>query len=206
MSPSLHRLIALALLISLIGAGYYAFDRYWLGHFQRYSDESTQLLDRLVRFKRLAASREPLANAIKKVREASPDNAYYLSQASPNLAATDLQQQVRSAIESNGGSLTSTQILPVSQQGNFSRVAIRVQMTGDVPVLQKMLYALETAQPLLFIENVQIRGRTIRQRVRTPQNQPRDRRTRRNQPRTPPQIKTTVQLTTQFELVGYMRS
>jgi hypothetical protein len=115
-----------------------------------------------------------------------------------------VQQQVKAIIESNGGRLASTQVLPESDEGGFTRVTIRVQiLVNDVVALQKTLYALESATPLLFMDNVQLRARTVRKRVPAAVSvNPAERRNRR---RRPVEIKTETQLTLQFELAGFMR-
>ena len=59
-------------------------------------------------------------------------------------------------------------------------------------VIQKVLYDLESKTPLLFVNNLQVTARTLRRRRYSRRN--------RNTP-----VETTVQLTVQFELAGYMR-
>ncbi len=79
-------------------------------------------------------------------------------------------------------------ILPVTQDSGFTRVAIRAQMQGGTEVLQKVLHGLETARPLLFVDNLTIRSQLIRKRVRGSR-----------------EVSTTLRMTTVFELAGYMR-
>ncbi|MEZ5584099.1 MAG: type II secretion system protein GspM [Candidatus Competibacteraceae bacterium] len=148
-----------------------------------------QLQERLQRANAMVAQRPALEQRINAIKQNDTINAYYLNQASPTIAATDLQQRVKTAVEGNGGELTSVQILPVTTEGAFSKVAIRAQMTGDTEVLRKTFHALESNPPALFIDNIQIRARPIRQRRRSRTEQP----------------ITEIRLTTQFELAGYMR-
>ena len=185
----LQRLLSVALLLLLLLGAYILIDRYLLGQYEFYQDNIAELQDRLQRVRNIIAMRPDLEARLQQTRQDDSIDAYYLQQSSSTLAATELQQLVKSAIESNGGDLVSTQILPVSDEGAFSRIAIRVQMTGDTATLQKMLHTLESARPLLFVDNLQIRSQPIRQR--DPDN--------RNQ------IKVEIRLTTQFELAGYVR-
>jgi general secretion pathway protein M len=83
----------------------------------------------------------------------------------------------------------------VNVEGGFSKVTIRVQMTSDTDALQKVLYDLESHEPLFFIDNLQVRARPVRQ----------PRRRLRGNAQQPPQAPSTVQLTTRFELAGFMR-
>ena len=195
MSTSAHRLIALLLLALFIGGGQWLYERYWLGRHQLYAETTEQLQDRLLRYQRLIAQRPQLEQRLSEVRQSDAVDVYYLSQETPTLAATELQRRASQAVQSSGGSLTSSQVLPVEQESDFTKVAIRIQMNGDVEALNKTLYALESERPAVFVDNVQIRARTIRQRV--PRRTDRDRRG--------VEIKTQIQLITQFELAGYMQ-
>lgn len=195
MSTSAHRLVALLLLALLLGGGQWLFERYWLGFRQHYAEATEQLQDRLMRYQRLIAQRPLLEQKLGEVREDDTVDAYYLNQTSPTLAATELQRRAGQVVQNNGGSLTSSQILPVEEEDGFSKVGIRVQMNGSVDALNKALYVLESTRPTVFIDNVQIRARTVRQRVPS----------RSAQQNGGVEIKTEIQLTAQFELAGYMR-
>jgi general secretion pathway protein M len=199
MSPSIHRSVALLLLVLVATGAYAAFERVWLQQYRYYSDQLSELQDRLWRYQRLLGARDQLADTLAVVRQDSSADAYYLDQTAPPLAATELQQRVSRAVQASGGSLSSSQILPAGNEQGFTRVAIRVQLTGDVNTLQQTLYALESAQPMLFVDNVQVRSRTIRQRVRA---------TRGPDGRPLPaseRYRTEVQLIAQFDVAGYMR-
>ena len=185
----IHRLVALALLVVVLFAGYMLIDRFVIGRYKFYQDNISQLQDRLQRYENMLSMREDLEERLQQIKQDNSIDVYYLQQSSSVLAAADLQQQVKSAVENNGGNLVSTQILPVSDEGMFSKVAIRVQMTGDTEALQKTLYDLESARPLLFIDDLQVRGQPIRQRNPNDRNE----------------ITLRIQLTTQFELSGYIR-
>lgn len=182
-----HCRIAIALLLFVLLAGYWLMARPMIAKYHDYRANIEQLQDRLQRLRRMLASRQALQEQIQQVRQNGVVNSYYLKQSSPTLAATDLQQKVKEIVESNGGSLVSTQILPVTKEGDFSKVAIRVAMTGDTETLQKLSYVLESARPLLFVDDLQIRTRQIRQFNRRGNTDD-----------------TQVQLSIQFDLSGYM--
>ncbi len=185
---NIHRIVSLLLLLTLVAGGYWLVDGVLLAKHQFYQHNIEQLQNRLQRYQALLNTREGLEAQIQGIQQNQLDKTYYLGQASPTLAATHLQQQAKKAVKSIGGSLVSTQILPVADESGFSKVAIRVQMTGDTVVIQKVLYALESARPLLFVDNFRVRSRIIRRRAR-------DRKSTTEQ----------VQLTLQLELSGYMR-
>jgi general secretion pathway protein M len=202
MTENLHRIIAIALLIAVLLGGYWLVENIWLDRYIYYRDTAEQLQDRLQRYSSISATRPQLEEEIQKIRQDNSVDNFYLIQESPTLAASDLQQQVKGIIESNGGRLASTQILPVVDEGPLTKVAIRVQITvTEMDAMQKTLHALESARPVLFVDNVQIRARTVRKRVPRTQS----RRDLRNRGRQPQPVTTETQLTMQFELAGYMR-
>lgn len=192
MSPAAHRLVAVLLLLLLVASGYLLFDRVWLGQYRLYQQAQLDLQDRLQRYQRLMATREPLEAQLQQVRRERATEDYYLPRTTPTLAATALQQQISQLVQSNGGSLASSQILPAQEQDRFVRVAVRVQLTGDAETLQRTLYSLESAEPLLFVDNLQVRSRTVRERVRGA--------TRGEQ-----RIRTVTQLIIQADVAGYMQ-
>lgn len=183
-----QRLLAVALLVVVLAVLYWLIDDLLISRYRNYEAEIDRLQSRLQTLQRMLATREDLETKLRQIRQDQSINLYALKQASPTLAATDLQQRVETVVESAGGDLISTQILPVADEEGFARVAISIRMNGDTEVLQKVLYELESNKPLVFIDNLQITARTIRQRRRS-----RDK---------PPE--TTVQLTAQFDLAGYI--
>lgn len=205
MTPNLHRLLSLAILLVFVGIGYYLVAEVWLDRYQYYRDTIEQSQDRLQRYHRIAASRPELERALRAINQDQSAETYYLDQTAPNLAATELQQQVKNIVQANGGRIASSQVLPYSQEGGFTVVPIRVQLlVTDMASLQKSLHALESAKPILFVDNVQMRARQVRKRQPVARNL--SRAERRAQRRTRRQIVTETQLTAQFELAGYIRN
>lgn len=196
-SENYHRVAAVVLLVVVVFGIYSLVDGVLAERYRFYRDHVEELQDRLQRLDSMLATGPELETRIRQVRADSPVGRYTLKPAPPPIAATELQQQVKDVVESNGGNLVSTQILPVNVEGGFSKVTIRVQMSSDTEALEKVLYDLESHEPLLFIDNFQVRARPVRR--------PR-RRLRGNAKPPSPQAPDTVQLTTRFELAGFMRA
>ena len=92
-------------------------------------------------------------------------------------------------IRDRGGTLQSTQVLPPTEEGNAVKVIVSAAINGDIDSLRKVLYDLEAQTPLLFVDNLQVSARE-------------------NRPRLPSgrfANYTRVQLSTQFEVSGYLR-
>ena len=73
---------------------------------------------------------------------------------------------IKQAIVEAGGQLSSTQGLPIITKNNFERIPINVRMTGNSEVLRAVLYKIETATPLVVVDQIDIRPmRGVRNRV-----------------------------------------
>ena len=166
-TPFQNRLLALGLLLLSLGLVYLAVLHPLWRAFYSNRERIADYQDRIARFEGIAAKRPALEQRVRKLRRQRKLIRYTLNAQSPTLAAALLQDRVKSIVEGNGGRLTSTRILPVSNTGAFFQVAINVQMRVSTRALQDVLYGLESGAPYLLIENLTIlsRGRRIYRRA-----------------------------------------
>ncbi len=88
------------------------------------------------------------------------NQANFLEQKSRALAAADLQRLLDLLIEETGGILISTQVLPDTGNNSiFPEITVSVHLRGATTSLQKLLYRLDSGQPLLFMDNLLIQKR-----------------------------------------------
>lgn len=159
------RLLALALLI-VVGLGtvrLIALPVLAAYHETAASIEQSRTL--LRRYQALAAQRPQLEERLAARQEADAGSGAYLKGSSEALAAAALQEQVRTIISAAGGELRSTQILPVQPfgpEGSIRRASLRLQLAVDIEGLQQLLYELETVEPYLFVDDLNIRERRLR--------------------------------------------
>jgi len=83
----------------------------------------------------------------------------FLEEKQHTLAAADLQQYLKTVIESHEGNLVSAQPITDINTKPFPKVTIKIHMRGNINVLQKTLYQLESSRPQLFIDDVIIQRR-----------------------------------------------
>jgi general secretion pathway protein M len=97
---------------------------------------------------------------------------------------------IKKMVTDAGGELISTQVIPERKEQQFTRIAVKVRMTGSTVALRDVLYALETGNPILFIENLNLRPIRI------------------GQMRRPGAKAASVpdNLSVDFDVVGYMRA
>ena len=80
------------------------------------------------------------------------------------LVAAQIQNRVKALSEAARGELKSTQVLPAQDEGKYRRITIRVQLTLDLPAAQSLIYGVETASPLLFLDNLDMRAHIAERR------------------------------------------
>lgn len=184
-----QRLSALLLLLLAGGGLYLLVDRVLVTQYRYYQSHLEQQQGRLVQLERMAAIQEPIQQLIAKIQQDRNIDNQYLPQSAPALAAADLQQRMKAAIEAAGGTLQSAQPLPPTEDSGAIRVAVSVSATGDVGMLQKVLYGIESQTPLLFVDSLEVLARETRPRLASGQMA----------------SYTRIQLSAQFEVSGYLR-
>lgn len=123
---------------------------------RRYDLAIADLTDRVERYRRVAAQAPELRHALDVMKE-KDGRRFYLKNTAPNLANAELADLVRSAIENNGGRITTSQNPGTRDEGAFRQLSVNVQFFASTPALAKILNALDTQVPYLVVDNLQIR-------------------------------------------------
>ena len=176
------RTAALALLLMVLAAVVLAVAMpLWLLN-RRYDTAIEDAATRLQRYSKIAGMQDGLRKKVTEVK-ALGTTRHYLKNASPALAAVELQELVNSVLDANGGKLNSIQILPHKDEGMYRQITISLQLTAPLSALKAMLYKIESARPYLFINNFSVRSYAGFAARPTPATEP--------------------ELTIQFDLAGY---
>jgi general secretion pathway protein M len=112
----------------------------------------------LTRYRGLASTRSQIDYSLRKLHAAQATQDQLLTGGSAQLVGAKLQNSLKESVETNGGALTSMQLLPVRDEEGFQRVTIAVTLTATIESLQKLIYAIEEQKPYLFIENLEIQA------------------------------------------------
>ena len=152
LTPTQSKVAALTilLLVVVLGLAVVAIP-VWLLHL-RYDAAMDDATARLGRYSRVIGMREALQKKAIEVKAAEA-NRHFLKGASPALAAAELQEQAKKILDENGGKLSSIQILPHKDDDLYRKVTVSLQLTAPLAAVKAMLYALESKQPYLFIDN-----------------------------------------------------
>jgi general secretion pathway protein M len=73
--------------------------------------------------------------------------------------AAAIQNRIKALVEAARGELKSVQILPAQADGHLRRITVRGQMSMTIEAAQRVFHDLEGAEPLLFLDNLDIRSR-----------------------------------------------
>lgn len=155
----------------------------------RENRESIEELEfRLRRYLKIIRSKEELLDRAEEVRAQIAEEGYFSMRETAALASADMQKMIKEIVAKAGGQLTSTQVVPVQEGEEFPRIAIKVRISGSIDVLREVLYEVESARPLLIVENLNIQPiRGVRNRL-TRQLEPSD------------------QLNVTLDMAGFMRA
>jgi general secretion pathway protein M len=186
LSPAVSRLLAVILLVVAVGAVWVLAVEPVTARYEAYERSIAQSQELLARHLRIAAARDELESQLLELQRAHAASGRFLEGGSIELVAAEVQNKVKTLIDAHGASLKSMQALAPEEAGGFRKVTVRVNMTGDTQALQKIIYAVETANPYLFLDNIDVRSR-----------RPRARRG---------QAASESDLQIRFDVSGYMRS
>ena len=144
---------------------------------------------KLQKLRKIAAEKDYWLNRLEEIKKQGETEGRLISRDTAALASADLQTRIKEAVNQAGGELISTQVIPEHKEEQFTRVAVKLRMTGSTQVLRDVLHSFESGHPILFVENLNIRP------------------IRNVQPQMPGRKpgKVADKLSVDFDVVGYMR-
>lgn len=184
-NPVHSRLLALGLLIAVLALLGYGIAELLASQQRKYEEIIAMRMRIVAGYQRVAANKAAYEDAI--ARAGKLDTArYYLKSSSPAQAAAEIQDIAQSALAYSQMKQSSVNIAPHRDLDGRRMVTVNFTLRGTLESTQKMLYALETSLPQLFIDNLSIRA-SIQSRNWRPI----------------PNVEPEVQV--QFDLYGYAR-
>ena len=129
-----------------------------------YRDREARIaVDRLMepRLRAAAAQVPQLQARLAELRQASATRKSTLPGASDALAAAALQSEVDRLGAAAGVTLASTEALPATPRGDYRRVGLRLAISGTYAEIAKLLAAIETADPPLVVDDLQLHGKPM---------------------------------------------
>lgn len=139
--------------------------------------------ERLQRYQRIATRDAELLPQYEAQLQKQRQAGNHLRSETSAMAGAELQRIVKTISSANQAQIMSTQVLPVSEQSGFLRVALKVRLRGDLPAILRSLYDMETNDVYMFVDDLMLRDNMAGRRPINGQVRPMD---------------------AEFELVAYM--
>lgn len=185
LTPSQSRMAALAVMAVMAVALYGLVVAPIYGAYTNYFSSISDLEHRLEQYTRIAQSRPQLEAQLGRLTERPPSDEDFLTGDSDAITAADLQRVVTEIIQLSRGRLISAQVLDPESGDGLTKIGLSIQLDGDIQSLQRVLFAIESGKPVLFIDTLDVRASPATVR-------------RRGQPQTGP-----VTLRAQLDFFGY---
>jgi len=121
--------------------------------FRSQAEDRDEALAQLQAYRVEEARRPALQARLSALQEGAKSVPGLLTAASAALAQAQLQSDMKTLIDSNGGSLLSAQLLPPTTVKGFDSVSIQYDVTIPLSHFSGLVYAVETHVPYYFIDS-----------------------------------------------------
>ena len=158
-SPPLQRLAALSILMLLAGAVVTGIVEPLVSAYLDAQRTVARQQAAISHTRLVGADAETLRAELARLRSQPQAIPGMLRSTNDSLAAAELQNRLKAAIDAAHGELRSVQPLPSRVEGVLRRVAVRGQARLRIAGLRHALYDLESSSPMLFLDNVEIEAR-----------------------------------------------
>jgi general secretion pathway protein M len=105
------------------------------------------------------ARRAEMVSALEALKAREP-RKLFLKGTTAALAAAELQDSVKASIEANGGRVLAASGLPTKDDGGYRLATATIQLNVNNVNLRRVLHALESQTPFVFIDNLMVRSQT----------------------------------------------
>ncbi len=150
-----RRIAALGLLVLLAGAVHLALVRPYLGHVAALQEELAQQRTLLGRLAAVAELEARLPELEQRAAAASKSGAF-ISGASEALMTAGLQSRLAALAAEAGVRVRTTRALPARERDGTRLLGVQVQLAASIGQVQRIVHAIETGQPMLFIEGLHL--------------------------------------------------
>jgi general secretion pathway protein M len=141
-------------------------------------------------YQRMASQTDYYQSAYDRLSRIRQADRRYLQSETESLSEAELQRRVKQIVSAAQGEIVSAQVINISKEEGFSRVAVRIRMKSNLTQSVQIFHRLESEKPYLFIDEVTLRSRPV---------------VRRRIPATEEIRKAESILDIDFQLVGYMK-
>ena len=108
----------------------------------------------LARYRRLEASLPAIQAQLDELEGRSNSGRYFITSASPALAAAEMQNSLRGLVAGTGAVLRNSKSLQAAVEKGFDRIGLDLDLTASAAELSKLLRAVAGAEPIVVVERV----------------------------------------------------
>mgnify|MGYP001825556236 FL=1 len=117
--------------------------------------------ERLQRYQQIAARDTELMPQYEALLQKQRSAGNHLRSETSAVAGAELQRLVKTITGKNQAQIVSTQLLPVSEEQGFLRVALKVRLRGQLPAILQSLYDIETDDVYMFVDSLALRDNMV---------------------------------------------
>jgi hypothetical protein len=119
-------------------------------------DSQPQLLEKNLRY---VGQKEALAAALESAQnEIKAREPKLLTGDTPSVTASDLQESVQGLATKEGTQVITTRVLNPEPAGSLSKIAIQMEIGGQIEQIAGLIRSIETSPKLLLVDEVNIRS------------------------------------------------
>jgi general secretion pathway protein M len=156
LNPPQSRQLAIGLLVAaVLAVALVVALPVWLMH-RYYNEAIADNAGKLERYARIAGARAEVAKQLEAMRAKEP-RRFFLRSGAAALSAAEAQEIIRGIVEGQGGKLISIQPPTSKEEGRYRQITSNVQIQANIFALRKILHAIETNVPYLFVDNLSVR-------------------------------------------------
>lgn len=117
--------------------------------------------ERLQRYQQISARDQQLLPQYEAQLRKQRSAGNHLRSETSAVAGAELQRLVKDITGRNRARILSTQLLPVSEEQGFLRVALKVRLRGELQAILKSLYDIETDDVYMFVDGLSLRDNMV---------------------------------------------
>ncbi|MBF0384011.1 MAG: hypothetical protein HQL69_23585 [Magnetococcales bacterium] len=159
MTPTLSRLLAITLVLVIIKLSWSLLIAPYKKTYHSQQEQIASTQKTIKEAQQKSAQQEQLENIKKHLEDTRGSNSRVFTGESASIIAAKLQDIVKSLVESNGSTQTSSQILRLENINEFQKLGVKIKIETNLRAIRKIFYELENYSKLLIIDKIEIVSR-----------------------------------------------
>lgn len=123
-----------------------------------------RLVPQIARLKGLVAAEQDIAKAAQVAADTLGELTYS-GESKPGALANNMQQSMRELFVEASLTVSGSQVLPAITQAEFTRIRVRLSVSGEVGSLTDILIMLGDQSPIVVIDSIEVKPKRQRRRA-----------------------------------------